>query len=133
MPASCSTDAGGGNIRTYAICQQTGGVDRPRPGPREGARRRRAGRTFMAISADWKQRTVGRLALELGVLAGLIVDDVLAALGMTDDGEIQPRQFMTFLSHLHRELPATIDKESLIQQLANELLTSASNGPASRV
>lgn len=81
----------------------------------------------MAISADWKQRTVARLAQDLGVLAALIVDDVVAELGMGDEGEIQPRQFMTFLSHLHRELPSTIDKESLIQQLANELLTSTNS------
>jgi hypothetical protein len=77
----------------------------------------------MAVSADWKQRTVARLALELGVLAEIIVDDVVSELGMVVDCELQPRQFMTFLSHLHRELPATIDKESIIQQLANELLT----------
>lgn len=87
----------------------------------------------MAISADWKQQTVARLARELGVLAGLIVDDVLVELGMAEACELQPRQFMTFLSHLHRELPSTIDKESLIQQLANDLLTSTPTTTSSRV
>lgn len=87
----------------------------------------------MAVSADWKQLTVARLAQELGVLAGIIVDDVLAELGMTDDSDLQPRQFMTFLAHLHRELPSTIDKESLIQQLANELLAGPTNGTSSRL
>lgn len=81
----------------------------------------------MAVSADWKQRTVARLAQELGVLAGIIVDDVVAELGMTADQELQPRQFMTFLSHLHRELPDSIDKENIIQQLANELLTNTTS------
>ena len=77
----------------------------------------------MSVNPSWKQFTVERLAREIGVLGEIIVDDVLFDLGF-EDGELPPRQLMTFLARLQRELPETVDREAIIQELVAGLLST---------
>lgn len=80
----------------------------------------------MSVTQSWKQKTIARLASEIGVLAEIIVDDVIFDLGL-DEGEMAPRQLMSFLARLQRELPESVDREAIIQQLANELLSTSNH------
>jgi len=78
----------------------------------------------MSTYTNWKERTTARLAREIGVLAEIIVDDVVFELGLVDAVMTTPRQVMAFLTHLQRELPETIDREGIVREIANELLST---------
>ena len=77
----------------------------------------------MSAKPSWKQFTVERLAREIGVLGEIIVDDVLVDLGL-EDGKLAPRQLMTFLARLQRELPETVDRDAIIRELTAGLLST---------
>lgn len=77
----------------------------------------------MSVHPSWKQFTVERLAREIGVLGEIIVDDVLFDLGF-QDGELAPRQLMSFLARLQRELPETVDREAIIRELVAGLIST---------
>jgi hypothetical protein len=78
----------------------------------------------MSAYTNWKEKTTARLAREIGVLGEIIVDDVVFELGLADADMTTPRQVMAFLTHLQRELPETIDREAVIREIANELLST---------
>lgn len=77
----------------------------------------------MSANRSWKQFTVARLALDLGALGEIIVDDVLFDLGL-EDCELAPRQLMAFLARLQREIPETVDREAILRDLAAHLLSN---------
>ena len=77
----------------------------------------------MSVNPSWKQYTVERLSREIGVLGEIIVDDVLFDLGF-EDGELAPRQLMSFLARLQRELPETVDRDGIIKELVAGLLST---------
>lgn len=90
---------------------------------RAGVARTQRSIDSMSVTQSWKEKAVTCLAREIGVLAEIIVDDVIFDLGL-EEVEMAPRQLMFFLARLQRELPETVDREAIIQQLANELLST---------
>jgi len=78
----------------------------------------------MSDKTNWKEKTIARLAREIGVLAEIIVDDVVSDQGLTDAVMTTPRQVMAFLTHLQRELPETIDRHAIIRDITNDLLST---------
>lgn len=90
---------------------------------RAGVARTQRSIDSMSVTQSWKEKAVTCLAREIGVLAEIIVDDVIFDFGL-EEVEMAPRQLMSFLARLQRELPETVDREAIIQQLANELLST---------
>lgn len=80
----------------------------------------------MSVDPSWKQKTIARLARDIGALAEILVDDVVFDL-CVDEAGITPRQLMSFIARLQREIPETVDARPIIRELMNDLLPTANS------
>lgn len=69
----------------------------------------------------WRENTIKLVAQVLGPVAELIVDDTINKNGFVDV-EMVPTTYLRFLEALYQELPADVDRKSLVLNIRDTML-----------
>ena len=65
---------------------------------------------------------VSRLVRDVGPLANVIVDELIESINVDKSERLSPMHIVAVIRQLQNALPTSVDKESLIKDLRNELL-----------